>query len=517
MQRIGKRWQQLIFVAILLVTATTSCGSSVSNQETIPASTILANPDQYIGQPAGPANPVNQSAGLVVKTTPALPNPTPGLPTPTRQRPEMLTRTYQVRPGDTLTGIAAASGLSVEMLMRVNGLSNADTLAAGQVLKLALEAEHQGPTTSLIPDSELVYSPAFAGFSVAQATADYPGPFSSATDSFEAISRTGPELVELTALRYSVGPRVLLTLLEMESGWLSNPSPPAAALLYPMGYEVKGYDGLGRQLAWAADMLNAGFYGWLEERLWSYPLADGSYVEIPLEVNAGSVAVQRFLALSAPDYPTFLQRLEAFSSTYRRLWGNPFAYAIEPLLPATLQAPALTLPWSSKETWYLTGGPHGGWGSGSSWAAVDFVTGEQFLGCAISKQWVTAVTAGTVVFSEQGMVLQDLDSDGFIGSGWTLLYMHMGSDGRVAVGTKLAAGDPVGHPSCEGGYSDASHLHFARRYNGVWIAAEHARWPLVLGGWTAGNGTAEYEGTLIRGGAVKVAAETWGEINAISH
>lgn len=507
----GMGWTQgLLVLAIIAALGLASCGSSGVETTSIPAATILENPDQYIGHAEELRITGNQSSTLYLHSTPAP-------PTPTRQRPETLTRTYQVRAGDTLTGIAAATGISVEMLMRVNGLSNADMLSAGQILQLTLEAQHQGPGTLLIPDSELVYGPSFTSFDVAQATTGYPGPFPSTVESFEGISRSAAELVELTSLRYSIGPRVLLTLLEMESGWLSNPNPSVTALLYPMGYQANGYDGLGRQLAWAADNLNMGFYGWLEERVWSYPLADGNYVEIDLNANAGTVAIQRFLALDATDYATLLQRIETFRATYQRLWGDPFAYAVEPLLPPTVQAPVLALPWPEQETWYLTGGPHGGWGSGSSWSAVDFVTGERYLGCAMSQQWVTAAIAGTVIFSEQGMVFQDLDEDGFVGSGWTLLYMHIGSDGRVAAGTKLALGDPVGHPSCEGGYSDASHLHIARRYNGVWIAAEHSRWPLVLGGWTSGNGTAEYEGTLNRGDTVKVAAETWADLNAISH
>ena len=506
----GMRLRSGVLTAVLLAVMLAGCGAPVA-PEPIPAATVLADPDRFIGHPEGlpvPA-PADKNAA------PAL-YPTPLPPTPTRQRPEVLTRTYTVRAGDTLSGIAAAVGMPVDMLMRINGLSNANMLSVGQVLKLSLEAQHQGPTTLLIPDSELVYGPAFASFDVAQATADFPGPFVNAVESFEFISRTGAELVELTALRYSVGPRVLLTLMEMESGWLTNPAPAPTALLYPLGYQRDGFDGLARQLAWAANNLNAGFYGWLEERVWTYPLADGAHVEIALNVNAGTAAVQRFLALGAPSYEVFVQRLETFSAVYRRLWGDPFAYAVEPLLP-TSPAPTLTLPWPKGEVWYFTGGPHGGWDSGSSWAALDFVTGERFLGCAVSKQWVTAAASGRVVFSEQGMVLQDLEGDDFVGSGWALLYMHIASDGRVAEGTLLATGDPIGHPSCEGGFSNASHLHFARRYNGVWMAAEHPRWPLVLSGWTAGNGKSDYEGTLTRGGAVKVAAETWADLNAISH
>jgi hypothetical protein len=43
----------------------------------------------------------------------------------------------------------------------------------------------------------------------------------------------------------------------------------------------------------------------------------------------------------------------------------------------------------------------------------------------------------------------------------------MACGGRDAVKT----GDRIGHPSCEGGAANATHVHIARRYNGEWIPA----------------------------------------------
>ena len=138
------------------------------------------------------------------------------------------------------------------------------------------------------------------------------------------------------------------------------------------------------------------------------------------------------------------------------------------------RAAELVLPWPEGDTWYFTGGPHPGWGTQGVFSALDFVTNERNIGCAISRQWVTAAAAGPVVVSQLGIVLQDLDGDEFLGTGWVVLYMHAASDGRVEAGTMLQVGDRVGRPSCEGGVSNASHLHLARRYNGVWIAADDA-------------------------------------------
>ena len=52
---------------------------------------------------------------------------------------------------------------------------------------------------------------------------------------------------------------------------------------------------------------------------------------------------------------------EGFHNTYIRLFGDPFAQEVQPLIPADLVQPTLKLPWTSGETWFFSGGPHGGW------------------------------------------------------------------------------------------------------------------------------------------------------------
>jgi LasA protease len=105
-------------------------------------------------------------------------------------------------------------------------------------------------------------------------------------------------------------------------------------------------------------------------------------------------------------------------------------------------------------------------------------------------------------------VLIDLDQDGHEETGWVLFYLHMASDGRVPVDTQVKQGDPIGHPSCEGGFSESSHLHFARKYNGEWIAAGGPL-PFLLSGWQAHSSGTDYEGTLTRGGQTRTASESW--------
>jgi LasA protease len=100
----------------------------------------------------------------------------------------------------------------------------------------------------------------------------------------------------------------------------------------------------------------------------------------------------------------------------------------------------------------------------------------------------------------------DLDGDGHEQTGWVLFYLHVASVGRVPVGSWVEQGDPIGHPSCEGGFSEASHLHLARKYNGEWIAADGPL-PLILSGWTFLSGGTPYEGTAVRGDEERTACE----------
>jgi hypothetical protein len=91
----------------------------------------------------------------------------------------------------------------------------------------------------------------------------------------------------------------------------------------------------------------------------------------------------------------------------------------------------------------------------------------------------------------------DLDGDGDPHTGWSILYLHIATRDKVPVGTVVSAGDPLGHPSCEGGTSTGTHIHIARKYNGEWIPAEGAL-AFNMEGWIARNGDRPYEGYLQR-------------------
>lgn len=472
-----------------------------------------------------PAETVNPSAP--VTPTPSLPptlvpspspaytgiytgTPTPN-PTPVGYESGEAVESYVVQPGETLSLIASVLGSTVEEIVAANNLVSADSIRAGQTLHIPARAAETGPAHKLVPDSELVYGPAYVYFDLKGFVDDQDGYLAGYAEEVEGRRLTGVEIVRLVSQRFSVGPRVLLALLELQSGWVTEAQPAEGVLAYPLGYAQEYHKGLFAQLSWAAVRLNQGYYGWKRGDREMVRLANGVRVAVAPELNPGTAGVQNCLAGVSDSWDEWLALVgpDGFLATYERLFGNPFAYAIEPLLPPDLKQPELRLPWEAGDTWYFTGGPHGGWGDGSGRAALDFVPSEEMLGCAPSAEWATAAAPGLVLYSDNGVVLVDLDGDGFVQSGWVLLYLHIYAEGRVEEGRYLEQGQRIGHPSCEGGAADATHLHFARRYNGQWIPAGSGALPMVLSGWTAHEDVMPYDGTLTRDGEERTALECW--------
>jgi LysM repeat protein len=455
----------------------------------------------HAARPASTATP---------EVTRAYPGTYSGTPTPNAISPDRPDPTnsqvYVVQTGDTLSGIAYFFGCTVEEIAVANDVAP-DAIWPGQQLIIPIGASVSGPDLKLIPDSELVYGPASIHFDLTGFVTDHLGYLGSYTEEVEGRTRTGAEIVQLVAQRYSLGPRVLLALLELKAGWVTDPDPAEETLYFPMGTYDEYREGLFQQLSWTADQLNSGYYGWKNRDWTTLRLLDGTRVAIAPGLNPGTVAVQNYLAqIAAGETWEDLVGPEGFAATYERLFGTPFAYTVEPLVPSSLAQPTLYLPWEEGQIWYLTGGPHGGWGSGSGWAALDFAPHGE-VGCQVASEWATAAAPGLVLRSERGEVVIDLDGDGYEQSGWVLTYLHVASEDRVEAGTWVERGDRIGHPSCEGGVSIATHLHFARRYNGEWIAASDGPVPLVLSGWTAEKGAREYDGTMVKGDQIREACE----------
>lgn len=406
---------------------------------------------------------------------------------------------YVVRLGDSLNYIAQQYQVGVEKIMLANGLTDPNLIAVGQSLTIPPpNAMPAGPAFKIIPDSELVYGPASVGFDLEAYATQWDSYLCGYTDEIEGKMVSGPQIVQLVAQRYSVNPRLLLAILEYQSGWVTRRTVSFDRLIYPIGYIEQEYGGLFSQLSWAADQLNLGYYRWRAGWAGPFVFADGNSIPIGRGLNAGTVGVQ---FLFSELYPASEWREVVaegdFDQTYGAMFGNPFRRAIDPLIPDDFQQPIMQLPFESGKIWSFTGGPHSAWGDGAAWAALDFAPPGNAFGCIPSTEWVVALADGLILRAEQGEVMQDLDGDGSEQTGWAVLYMHIGYYDRVQPGTYLHAGDRIGHPSCEGGISTGTHVHLVRKYNGEWIPAD-GRVPFNLDGWVSAGADLPYDGTMTR-------------------
>ena len=480
-----------------------------------PAGSSVAVPSVPAATAAGASTAAPALAAPTLSPASAQSRPTPDAP---HLVPTLRAKTayYTVARGDTLAAIAGRYQVDVATVAAANGITNPNLLSVGQALVIPPPSPKiTAPAFKIIPDSELIFSPATTDFKLAAFILSRGGYLATYQEKVDDVTLSGAQIVDLVSREHSVNPRILLAVLEFQGGWVLSSHPPSQYVDYPMGFFDHNRIGLYKQIFWAANMLNEGFYGWQQNQFAAWSLADGTVARVEPTMNSGTAAVEYLMSLlrGADTWQNSVSSNGVYT-TYFNLFGNPFDYTFSPLVPQGLAQPALQLPFESGVQWYFTGGPHMGWDSGSPWAALDFAP-EDVGWCNVSTAWEVALTDGLIVRSADGSVVLDLDGDGYEQTGWTILYLHVAAQDRIAAGTRVRAGDHIGHPSCEGGYAPATHLHLARRYNGEWILADGPT-PFVMDGWTAESAGSEYDGYLKKAGQVIEAWDGKSDGNKIS-
>ena len=436
-------------------------------------------------------------------------SPTPAFPSRPRYAPGELVD-YTAQAGDTLPALASRFNTTVEEIREANSFIplSATTMPPGMPMKIPIYyLPLWGSPYQIIPDSLFINGPAQVGFDIEQFVASHPGWLKDYSIYAADANRSGANLVEYVAHYYSVSPRLLLALLEYQAGALTQAEISPGSDEFPLGYRRWNRKGLFLQLTWAANQLNDGYYLYRMQRLTSIEYSNGRIERFDPWQNAATVSLHNYFN-TLLDYDAYLQAIspQGFAQTYSALFGDPWQND-QPHIPGSLEQPPFSLPFEPGDVWALTGGPHPAWGSAEPLAALDFAPPSKSAGCIPSGVWATAVADGVVVRSELGQVMLDLDGDGDERTGWDVFYLHVATESRVPLGAVLKQGDPIGHPSCEGGSATGTHVHIARKYNGEWMPAEGVQGLLAfnLEGWVAHNGSQIYLGTLTRNSQTVVA------------
>jgi LasA protease len=405
---------------------------------------------------------------------------------------------YTAQTGDTLPALASHFNTTVAEIRIANPIipQDATSMPPGMPMKIPIYYQPLwGSSYQIIPDSLFVYGPALQEFDTATFVDQHPGWLKFYTEYAAGAERTGAQIIDYVAINFSISPRILLALLEYQAGALSKTVTPDTT--YILGYGGYSHNGLYLQLVAAANELNIAYYGWRAGSLRDFDLSDGRLERPDPWQNAATVSLRSYFSkkLSPTDYLVATE-VPGIAKTWSEMFGDPWTNTA-PHIPGSLQQPPFLLPFQQGKTWAYTGGPHTGWGQGLPLAAIDFAPGAETSGCILSAEWATAVADGIIVRDGEGIVVLDLDGDGDERTGWVIFYLHIAQDGRAPVGRHLKAGEPVGHPSCEGGQATGTHVHLARKYNGEWLPADSPI-PFDMEGWIVHNGFSEYQGTLTR-------------------
>jgi len=484
--------------------------------------TATANPPNRLVSVGG--GDIETPAPLPAQDWPLEPSPTAGtiLPTPSATAtqapiPTLAQRSiaqgrvetqdapilYYTQAGDTLKGLSARFKVLPEEITSPEAIPAEGLFNPGVLLLIPPRLGETSSSTQLLPDSEVVYSPSALDFELRMFVEECGGYLSTYREWRSSGWHDGPRVIERVALENSINPRLLLALLEWQSHWVLGQPENLAETEFPIGFlsienEKKG---LYYQLSWAVQQLNIGYYGWRDGTVTELTFPDKSKLRLAPDLNAGTVALLYLFSrlYDQPQWASTLYGPDSLLDMYENMFDSPWmrAQIVEPLFPATLTQPPLELPFLPGHTWSYTGGPHSAWGPDGARAAVDFAPSTDKHGCYESKDWVTAVSSGLVVRSENGLVIVDLDGDGYEQTGWAILYLHIDTDERIPLGSWVNLNDPIGHPSCEGGLSTGTHLHMARKYNGEWILADGPM-PMVLSGWQVHADPLAYMGTLTK-------------------
>ena len=414
---------------------------------------------------------------------------------------------YTAQSGDTLHLLSVRFGASEQEILWANPEipTSSTTMPPGFPMKIPIYYKPLwGTAYQIIPDSAFVYGPDLIGFDLRAYVESSPGWHKYYGSYIQEEYKDAVNLLTWLGENYSINPRLLLALLEYRAQALSNPSRDRASELnLLMPEEV--YTGVYLQLSHSADLLNDGYYRYRQGELTSITHLNGEIENIDPWQNAGTVALQNYfsLFLDGEEYKRAIGP-DGFAKTYMEMFGDPWQ-GNTTVLPGSLTQPQFILPFRMGTTWSYTGGPHTGWGNLKPYAAIDLAPPVGSKGCVGTNEVAVAVADGVIVRTGPGTAILDLDGDGDERTGWTVFYLHIAQEGRVTVGTVVKQGDPIGHPSCEGGQATGTHLHIARKYNGEWISATGFL-PFNMDGWTPVEGSRAYLGKLVRGDEVVIAS-----------
>ncbi len=404
--------KRLLILLVACAFATSACATQSSlwgvQATPTPRTPTATVPATETAIPTITFTPLPTGTNTLVPTEPVPTQTLVQVSTPQAKEEPIL---YYAQSGDNLEALAKRFSVAPTEITSPRDIPQTGLIEAGILLIIPDRIEGQKtPNVQIMPDSEVVFSASASKFDVGGYIANAGGYLSSYKQWITSSGTTsGTDVLTKLTRDNSANPRLLLALLEYESGWVFGQPPNIFREKYPLGFQIQDDDqGLHKQLQWAMNQLYAGYYGWRAGTLTEIEFPDGEKLRLSPDLNAGTVALQYFFSRQRnraewervldPNSPT------SFVAYYNEMFGDPWAFAatVEPLFPPINIQPPLVLPFEQGVQWNYTSGPHGAWDREGPLAAVDFAPPSDHKGCDVSFTWVTASAAGRIVRSDEG-------------------------------------------------------------------------------------------------------------------
>ncbi|MCH9698782.1 MAG: peptidoglycan DD-metalloendopeptidase family protein [Gammaproteobacteria bacterium] len=287
---------------------------------------------------------------------------------------------------------------------------------------------------------------------------------------------------------YSISPKVILALIEMQSSMISQPGTPGS-MDNPLE-QLAEETGFNEQIKDVLAHLYSDFYQYQTNN-------QQRKSEVNDTVNAATYALMNLLRgdISKDE---FASRVESdktgFKDVYKQLFPNEATSELNKTvnIPQGAQPPAgfLQFPWKIGESWRFGGVHTTTGGATGAMSSLDFwEKNSGGWGSDTSSYFVTASHAGTVtVFSSCSVRVT-------AANGWMTSYYHLDSL-TVTNGQTVAANQTLGvyadnqsQALCNGGSSSGPHVHWSLLNNGSYTSLSG----VDLGGYIVHPGRHSYD------------------------
>ncbi|HWQ14182.1 MAG TPA: peptidoglycan DD-metalloendopeptidase family protein [Roseiflexaceae bacterium] len=330
------------------------------------------------------------------------------------------------------------------------------------------------PAAAFFDDRRLSYEPGFYAREIQAFLDERPGRLKSMAFRVGDRTHTFAEALAGQAAYYSVNPKVILALLELHGGLISNPTPSPEQVGWAAGYRGEGgiRRGVQAQVRWAIKQILYARRDYPAAAPLSY--ADGAELPPPAGMTLSEYAIARVLAPTALPGQV-LPLMERFLEVYTRLFEDPRPPPPDWPAPA---APFLSRP-TEKVVPVTSFFDHGGpfltrddaagvityWGHTETDRAFAYNGHDGWDYAAAPPDRAIAAADGEVVFAgnaDDGCATRAVVIDH--GNGYRTLYWHLHTVG-VEIGERVARGQRIGMIG-NSGCSTGPHLHFGVQYLG---------------------------------------------------